>query len=217
MKEFVPKDEANKPPKGGGCNIEHDCHGEKRANETHVSTAHPDARLFRRRLGNEAKLCHMGHTNLLASRALQERVVSAVLNGRMPWRKAASHFAVGISTVINWVRHFGKPAALRLVFQGAPQAFDEDVIHPAAAAVHRDLDPLPIEDAGEGGAGELVALVSVENVRLAEAHQRSRDVHRVSRQERNRAASFAGRHAQSPPPRVQCYAVGKLRKSGKKI
>jgi hypothetical protein len=53
MKEFVPKDEADRPPKGGGRNIE-------RAHKTHASTAHPDARLFRRGLGKKAKLCHMG-------------------------------------------------------------------------------------------------------------------------------------------------------------
>jgi hypothetical protein len=31
----------------------------------------------------------------------------------------------------------------------------------AAAAIHRDLDSLPIEDGSEGGAGELAALVSL--------------------------------------------------------
>src|SRR5262245_35467625 len=61
MKSFVPKDGANKPPKGGGRNTEHDFHGEKRANETHASTTDPDARLIRKGLGKEAKLCHMGH------------------------------------------------------------------------------------------------------------------------------------------------------------
>ena len=61
MKSFVPKDGANKPPKGGGRNAGRDFHGEKRANETHVSTTDPDARLFRKGPGKEAKLCHMGH------------------------------------------------------------------------------------------------------------------------------------------------------------
>jgi transposase len=60
MKSFVPKDGAKKPPKGGR-NAEHDFHGEKRTNETHASTTDPDARLFRKGLGKEAKLCHMGH------------------------------------------------------------------------------------------------------------------------------------------------------------
>jgi transposase len=54
MKSFVPKD-------GGGRSAERDFHGEKRKNDTHSSTTDPDARLFRKGAGKEAKLCHMGH------------------------------------------------------------------------------------------------------------------------------------------------------------
>jgi hypothetical protein len=39
-----------------------DLHGEKRKNDTHSSTTDPDARLFRKGAGKEAKLCHMGHS-----------------------------------------------------------------------------------------------------------------------------------------------------------
>ena len=63
MKSFVPKD-GGKPPsgkEGGGRNAERDFHGEKRKNDTHSSTTDPDARLFRKGAGKEAKLCHMGH------------------------------------------------------------------------------------------------------------------------------------------------------------
>jgi transposase len=66
MKSFVPKDDG-KPPSGqsgggsGGRNAERDFHGEKRRNDTHSSTTDPDARLFRKGAGKEAKLCHMGH------------------------------------------------------------------------------------------------------------------------------------------------------------
>ncbi len=60
MKSFVPKD-APPPDQGGGRNAERDFHGEKRKNETHASTTDPDARLFRKGPGKEAKLCHMGH------------------------------------------------------------------------------------------------------------------------------------------------------------
>jgi transposase len=63
MKSFVPKDggggEAGKD--GGGRNAERDFHGQKRKNDTHFSTTDPDARLFRKGAGKEAKLCHMGH------------------------------------------------------------------------------------------------------------------------------------------------------------
>jgi transposase len=68
MKSFVPKDGSNPPPSGqgpgttgGGRNADRDFHGEKRSNETHASTTDPDARLFRKGKGKEAKLCHMGH------------------------------------------------------------------------------------------------------------------------------------------------------------
>jgi transposase len=66
MKSFLPKDD-NHPPSGkghsggGGRNAERDFHGEKRKNDTHSSTTDPDARLFRKGAGKEAKLCHMGH------------------------------------------------------------------------------------------------------------------------------------------------------------
>jgi hypothetical protein len=66
VKSFVPKDGGD-PPSGkgsdanGGRNAERDFHGEKRRNDTHSSTTDPDARLFRKGAGKEAKLCHMGH------------------------------------------------------------------------------------------------------------------------------------------------------------
>jgi transposase len=67
MKSFVPKD-GSRPPSsgngsggGGGRNAARDFHGEKRANATHFSTTDPDARLFRKSAGKEAKLAHMGH------------------------------------------------------------------------------------------------------------------------------------------------------------
>jgi transposase len=66
MKSFVPKD-GDKPPSGkghggsGSRNAERDFHGQKRRNDTHSSATDPDARLFRKGAGKEAKLCHMGH------------------------------------------------------------------------------------------------------------------------------------------------------------
>jgi transposase len=65
MKSFVPKDGGGSPSgKGGGGksrNTERDFHGQKRKNDTHSSTTDPDARLFRKGAGKEAKLSHMGH------------------------------------------------------------------------------------------------------------------------------------------------------------
>jgi len=59
MKSFRPK---NEPPAGPGAgNAWTDFHGEKRSNETHQSTTDPEAKLLRKGLGKEAKLCFAGH------------------------------------------------------------------------------------------------------------------------------------------------------------
>jgi transposase len=62
MKSFKPKDGSDEPPAdGSGRNRETDFHGEKRSNDTHASTTDPEARLYRKGAGKEAKLCFMGH------------------------------------------------------------------------------------------------------------------------------------------------------------
>jgi transposase len=64
MKSLKPK-EANRdepPPSSGGRNAEVDFKGQKRSNETHQSTTDPEARLYRKGPGMEAKLCFIGHT-----------------------------------------------------------------------------------------------------------------------------------------------------------
>jgi transposase len=61
MKSFKPKDADEPPSEGGGRNKEADFHGEKRSNETHASITDPEARLYRKGTGKEAKLCFIGH------------------------------------------------------------------------------------------------------------------------------------------------------------
>jgi IS5 family transposase len=61
MKSFKPKDSSGEPPSGGGRNPDADFRGERRSNETHASTTDPQARLYRKGMGKEAKLCFMGH------------------------------------------------------------------------------------------------------------------------------------------------------------
>src|SRR5271156_5598484 len=46
-----------------------------------------------------------------------------------------------------------------LIFDRAPQPLDEDVVHEAAAPVHRDRDPGRLQLSGERNAGELRALI----------------------------------------------------------
>jgi len=59
-KSFRPKDGSGPPPDPGR-NGEQDFHAQKRSNETHASTTDPDARLYKKGRGKEAKLCFMGH------------------------------------------------------------------------------------------------------------------------------------------------------------
>jgi transposase len=81
MKSFRPKegpgDGSGEPPaESGGRNAERDFHGETRTNATHESATDPDARLFRKGKGKEAKLCFMGH-------ALMENRSGLVVDARL--------------------------------------------------------------------------------------------------------------------------------------
>ncbi len=58
QKSFRRKDGKGNPPGAGGAV---DFQGEKRKNQTHESTTDPDARLFKKSKGSEAKLGYLGH------------------------------------------------------------------------------------------------------------------------------------------------------------
>jgi hypothetical protein len=61
MKSFKPKDPpTSSGPRGGGRNAPADFKSEERSNKTHRSTTDPDARLYRKGSGMEAKLCFIG-------------------------------------------------------------------------------------------------------------------------------------------------------------
>ena len=57
-KSFRPKDEEPKPGDGSR---EVNFHGEARSNSTHPSTTDPEARLYKKSKGSEAKLSYLGH------------------------------------------------------------------------------------------------------------------------------------------------------------
>ena len=63
MKSFRAKEEGpdDPAPPDGGRNPDADFRGEKRSNATHASTTDPDAKLYRKGPGMEAKLCFIGH------------------------------------------------------------------------------------------------------------------------------------------------------------
>jgi hypothetical protein len=60
MKSFVAKDGSGDPPSPGR-NGGRDFHGEKRRNETHASTTEPEAKLYKKGKGKEAKLSYIGN------------------------------------------------------------------------------------------------------------------------------------------------------------
>src|ERR1700721_420475 len=83
MKSFRPRDGSDDPPpSGGGRNREADFHGQKRSNETHASTTDPEARLYRKGLGKEAKLCLMGRMREKAMRSRAKEPPNCSTTGR---------------------------------------------------------------------------------------------------------------------------------------
>ena len=59
QKSFRPRDE--EPPAGGGSNQTVNFHGQRRTNATHLSTTDPDAKLYRKGAGREARLGYLAH------------------------------------------------------------------------------------------------------------------------------------------------------------
>ncbi len=61
LKSFKQKGASEGPPPDDPGNPTVNFHGERRSNVTHGSTTDPDARLFRKATGHEAKLAYQGH------------------------------------------------------------------------------------------------------------------------------------------------------------
>ncbi len=57
------------------------------------------------------------------------------------------------------------------MLQRPPQPLDEDVVHPAAPAIHGDLDSRCCQRTSESRRGELRALIRIEDFRFAKASQ----------------------------------------------
>jgi len=77
-KSFRPKDGTGKPPGPGG----DDFRGEKRKNQTHESTTDPDARLWTKSRGSQAKLSYMGHVLMENRNGLLVQTFLTEANGR---------------------------------------------------------------------------------------------------------------------------------------
>jgi IS5 family transposase len=121
MKSFKPKggdDGKDGPPRGGGGrNAEVDFKGEKRSNETHQSTTDPEARLFRKGPGMEARLCFIGHT-------LMENRSGLIVDTRLT---VADGHAERIAALSMIEPRADRPRAISL---GADKAYDaEDFVN----------------------------------------------------------------------------------------
>ena len=118
MKSFKPKDGSDEPPADGdGRNREADFRGEKRSNDTHASTTDPEARLYRKGPGKEAKLCFMGHALMENRNGL---VVDACLT-------PADGHAERVAALHMIEPHADRPQAITL---GADKAYDaEDFVN----------------------------------------------------------------------------------------
>jgi transposase len=120
MKSFKPKAKDGDdppPPVSGGRNAEVDFKGQKRSNETHESTTDPEARLYRKGKGMEAKLCFLGHT-LMENRS--GLIVDACLT-------AADGHAERIAALAMIEPRADRPRAITL---GADKAYDaEDFVN----------------------------------------------------------------------------------------
>jgi transposase len=120
MKSFKPRatggDEPS-PPTSGGRNVEVDFKGQKRSNETHQSTTDPEARLYRKGPGMEARLCFIGHT-------LMENRSGLIVDTRVT---CADGHAERIAALSMIEPRADRPRAITL---GADKAYDaEDFVN----------------------------------------------------------------------------------------
>jgi hypothetical protein len=79
----------------GGPDAGRDFHGEKRSNETHESKTDPEARLYKKSYGQEAKLSYLGHTVVENRNGLIAAAMATEANGKAE-REAGSLMVAGI-------------------------------------------------------------------------------------------------------------------------
>jgi len=79
QKSFRRKDGQGDQP---GASDEVDFHGEKRSNQTHQSTTDPDARLYKKSKGSEAKLSYLGHVLMENRHGLLVQTMLTQTHGR---------------------------------------------------------------------------------------------------------------------------------------
>jgi transposase len=124
LKSFRPKDEPPAPPDDPG-NPTVNFRGEARRNATHASTTDPQARLYRKGPGREAKLCYMGHV-------LMENRHGLVVDAQVTQATGTAEREAALQMVEHLPRAPG-------VTVGADKAYDS---HDFVVALrHREITP----------------------------------------------------------------------------
>ena len=89
LKSFRQRDEAPRPPDDASGNPSVNFRGELRRNATHASTTDPDAMLYRKGNGKEAKLAYLGHVLLDNRHGLVTNVCGTAATGTAEREAAA--------------------------------------------------------------------------------------------------------------------------------
>jgi transposase len=112
MKSVKPRDPPEGgSPTGGGRNAAADFRGQKRSNESHRSTTDPDARLYRKGPGMEAKLCFIGH-------GLMENRSGLIVDARLTRVSGHAERLAALAMIEPWA---DRPHAITL---GADKGYD---------------------------------------------------------------------------------------------
>ena len=115
MKSFRLKDDDTPPappePPAGGRNGEVDFHGQRLSNDTHRSTTDPEARLYRKGQGREAKLSFMGH-------ALMEHCHGLIVDGCVMHANGHAERTAALAMI---EKHADRPNCITL---GADKGYD---------------------------------------------------------------------------------------------
>jgi transposase len=88
LKSFQRKDAGPTAPPDDPGNPTVNFHGETRKNDTHQSTTDPDAQLYRKGHGKEAKLAYLGHVLLDNRHGLVANVCTTAATGTAEWEAA---------------------------------------------------------------------------------------------------------------------------------
>ena len=93
-------------------NAEVDFHGQRRRNDTHASVTDPEARLYRKGKGKEAKLCFMGH-------ALMENRNGLIVDAELTHADGYAERAAALTMIERHV-----PGSTRRLTLGADKGYD---------------------------------------------------------------------------------------------